>query len=59
MIRRFARSPNLAYERDFGRVETKSVLVGAIWQVRDNLAADLGLRGGWIRNHSVPTSVLA
>src|SRR5438094_3926 len=40
----------IAYERDFGRVETKSALVGAIWQVRDDLAVDIGLRGGRINN---------
>ena len=36
------------YERDFGGVTTTSALVGAIWQVRDNIAFDVGLRGGWI-----------
>ena len=36
------------YERDFGGSETGSVLVGAIWQVRDNVAFDVGLRGGRI-----------
>jgi len=36
------------YEREFGGSETGSILVGAIWQVRDNVAFDLGLRGGWI-----------
>ena len=35
-------------ERDFGGSETGSVLVGAIWQVRDNVAFDVGLRGGRI-----------
>jgi hypothetical protein len=38
----------LFYERDFGGSETGSLLVGAIWQVRDNVAFDLGLRAGWI-----------
>jgi hypothetical protein len=38
----------LFYERDFGGLETGSVLVGAIWQVRDNVAFDVGLRGGSI-----------
>lgn len=38
----------LFYERDFGGSETGSALVGAIWQVRDNVALDLGLRAGWI-----------
>ena len=36
------------YERDFGGSETRSLLVGAIWQVRDNVAFDVGLRGGWV-----------
>ncbi len=40
----------VAYERDFGRVETKSALIGAIWQVRDDLAVDVGLRGGRIND---------
>ena len=40
----------VAYERDFGRVETKTALVGAIWQVRVDLAVDIGLRGGRINN---------
>ncbi len=42
----------LAYERDFGRVKTKSVLVGAIWQVKDDLALDIGLRGARINDHT-------
>jgi hypothetical protein len=37
----------LFYEREYGGSETGSALVGAIWQVRDNLAVDFGLRGGW------------
>lgn len=41
----------VAYERDFGRAETRSALVGAIWQVRDNLAVDVGLRGGRANDH--------
>jgi hypothetical protein len=40
----------LFYERDFGGSETGSALVGAIWQVRDDVALDLGLRAGWIDN---------
>ena len=35
------------YEREYGGSETGSGLLGAIWQVRDNLAVDVGLRGGW------------
>ena len=33
------------HEREFGRSRTTSGLVGAIYQVRDNLAVDVGLRG--------------
>jgi hypothetical protein len=36
------------YEREFGGSEIGSGLVGAIWQVNDNLAVDFALRGGWI-----------
>ena len=36
------------YERDFGGSEIGSGLVGALWQVNDNLAVDFALRGGWI-----------
>jgi hypothetical protein len=32
------------YENEFGVSQTVSALVGAIWQVRDNLAFDIGLR---------------
>jgi hypothetical protein len=40
----------IAYEMDFGRVETKSALVGAIWQIREDLAVDVGLRGGRVND---------
>jgi hypothetical protein len=43
----------VAYERDFGRAEIKTALVGAIWQVRDNLAFDVGLRGGRVNDHTL------
>jgi hypothetical protein len=33
------------YEKDLGAGETESVLVGAIWTVRDSLALDVGVRG--------------
>jgi hypothetical protein len=36
------------YEREFGGSEIGSGLVGAIWQVRENLSIDFALRGGWI-----------
>ncbi len=32
------------YEKEFGRAETVSALVGLIWQVRDNLSFDIGIR---------------
>ena len=38
----------LFYERDFGGTETGSALIGAIWRIRDNIALDVGLRGGWV-----------
>jgi hypothetical protein len=38
----------LFYDREFGGSETGSALVGAIWQVRENIAFDVGLRGGWV-----------
>ncbi len=43
----------VVYERDFGRLETKSALIGAIWQVRDDLAVDVGLRGGRVNDHTL------
>jgi len=36
------------YERDFGAVQTRSALIGAIYQVREDLAFDFGLRGARI-----------
>ena len=38
------------YERDFGGVTITSALVGAIWQVRDNIAFDVGLRGAQVND---------
>jgi hypothetical protein len=43
----------VVYDRDFGRAEVKSALVGAIWRVRDNLAFDVGFRGGRVNDHTV------
>jgi hypothetical protein len=43
----------VVYEHDFGRAEIKSALIGAIWQVRDNLAVDVGLRGGHVTDHTL------
>jgi hypothetical protein len=36
----------IAYDRETGVQETSSVLVGAIWQVRDDLAFDFAVRQG-------------
>jgi len=36
------------YESDVSLFRTGSALVGAIWQVRDNVAVDFGLRGARI-----------
>ena len=38
------------YERDFVGLTTRSALVGAIWQVRDNIAFDVGLRGAQLND---------
>ena len=40
------------HERDFGQFQTRSALVGAIWQVKDNLAIDFGLRGARLNDHT-------
>jgi hypothetical protein len=40
------------YQRDFGQFQTRSGLIGAIWQVKDNLAVDFAVRGARIDNHS-------
>ena len=32
------------YEEEFGQAHTISALVGAIWQVKDNLSFDVGFR---------------
>jgi hypothetical protein len=40
------------HERDFGQFQTRSALVGAIWQVKDNLAVDFGLRGARVSDHT-------
>jgi hypothetical protein len=41
------------YERDVGLFRTRSALIGAIWQVQDNIAVDLGLRGAHVNDHTV------
>jgi hypothetical protein len=40
------------YERDVGLFRTRSALIGAIWQVQDNIAVDLGFRGARVNDHS-------
>jgi hypothetical protein len=40
------------YERDVGQFQTSSALVGAIWQVHDNIAVDFGLRGARINGNT-------
>jgi hypothetical protein len=41
------------YEKEFGRADTVSGLIGAIWQVRDNFAFDVGLRHALTNGHPV------
>lgn len=41
------------HEREFGKFRTISGLIGAIWQVRDNLAIDIGLRRARLNQHTV------
>ncbi len=38
------------YERDFGGIETGPALIGAIWQIRENISFDVGLRGGCVND---------
>jgi hypothetical protein len=40
-------------ERDFGRLTTTSGLIGAIWQVRETLSFDAGLRRARVNNRTV------
>lgn len=42
----------VSYERDFGRLRTTSGLIGAIWQVRENLAVDVGVRAARINERT-------
>jgi hypothetical protein len=39
-------------ERNIGQFQTRSALVGAIWQVQDNIAVDFGLRGARVNDHT-------
>ena len=41
------------YDRTFGESKTRSALVGAIWQVKDDVALDFGLRGARVNDQSV------
>jgi hypothetical protein len=41
------------YDRDVSQFQTRSALIGAIWQVQDNIAVDFGLRGALVNNHTV------
>jgi hypothetical protein len=41
------------YEREFGKSETVSGLVGLIWQVRDDLSFDVGVRHAVTNGHSL------
>lgn len=41
------------HERDFGSFTTTSGLIGAIWQVRRNLAFDAGFRHASINDHTI------
>ncbi|HJU19196.1 MAG TPA: hypothetical protein VJ770_22300 [Stellaceae bacterium] len=42
----------LFYDRDFAATATRSALVGAIWQVKDDVAVDFGLRGARSGDHT-------
>jgi hypothetical protein len=41
------------YEVDVGQFETRSGLIGAIWQVKDNLAVDFAVRAARVNNQTV------
>lgn len=40
------------HERNIGQFQTRSALVGAIWQVQDNIAVDFGLRGARVNENT-------
>lgn len=40
------------YDRNVGLFRTRSALVGAIWQVQDNIAVDLAVRGARVNDHT-------
>jgi len=41
------------YEREFGAFDTVSGLLGAIWQVREDIAVDVGVREGRLNDRSL------
>jgi hypothetical protein len=41
------------YEDEIGQARTISGLVGAIWQVRENLSFDIGYRHAWVNSQQV------
>ena len=40
------------YERNVGLFRTRSALIGAIWQVQDNIAVDFGVRGARVNDRT-------
>jgi hypothetical protein len=42
----------ILHDREVGQFRTRSALVGAIWQVQDNIAVDFGLRGARVNDHT-------
>ena len=40
------------YEREVDLFRTRSALIGAIWQVQNNIAVDFGLRGARVNDHT-------
>ena len=40
------------YERNVGQSRTRSALVGAIWQVQDNIAVDFAVHGARVNDHT-------
>jgi hypothetical protein len=41
------------YENEIGQARTISGLVGAIWQVRENLSFDIGYRHAWVNSQPI------
>jgi hypothetical protein len=48
----FGPSLEIFHERDIGQFQTRSALVGAIWQVQDNIAFDFAVRGARVNDHT-------